>query len=667
MAAFRYQALKSSGAPLVRLLVVKPAASHDAPLECRLITSPFPSSRRYEAISYTWDGQSPCRPVLVDDSQLLVTPNVESALRHLRRRFFNRRIWVDSVCINQADWQDKMEQIGQMEKIYRGAARVVIWLGEGQNTTSRAMALLKWKLPIYKLGLHLPFMRYRAKYALAGLRSELQAALVHGASSLSRANTTPLSGLDSIIHHSWFRRLWTLQEISLARRAVLQCGHTKLSWRLLSNALTFEGVILQPRVPGSVLLEGGYNPSLPMRGVPFLKRMYQIQALQEWVRRSRRRINIIPIQRRPPLAFIINLILTGINPEFQVTEEVDRFYSLEGILQELGIQPLSPISGTPTNRLDLYFQAAFISLATRFDSLRFLLHTTGEPWAINQPSWIPSHANVPWSPDISESEPYDMESSETPTFVFRDQSRILELSGYFVDTVSSVSPIMTVGDGSQSSKLPSNNPGSRFRRQREGWIRFVRQAISNNPLSYGAEVALLFKLLVHPQVMGYYDRGNVPQQMWSFTDHRLVKHFARWLENAVEVNELLVGSEDSGFDLAEHFLSSERIVAALGHPDHSIGYHRALLLIQRWVREYTADKRLVGTEKGRVGIAWRSVQPGDKVVLVRGVGSPLLLRRVSHDEFTPSYRLMGPCNIPWLPWKSSTTEGLGALKQFFVV
>jgi hypothetical protein len=49
-------------------------------------------------------------------------------------------IWIDSVCINQADAVEKSQQVSQMDQIYHGAARVTAWLGHADDAL---MALLQ--------------------------------------------------------------------------------------------------------------------------------------------------------------------------------------------------------------------------------------------------------------------------------------------------------------------------------------------------------------------------------------------------------------------------------------------------------------------------------------------------------------------------------------------
>jgi hypothetical protein len=51
-------------------------------------------------------------------------------------------IWVDAICINQDDEDEKMAQILLMKDIYSHAETVYIWLGLGSASTDRAIHYL---------------------------------------------------------------------------------------------------------------------------------------------------------------------------------------------------------------------------------------------------------------------------------------------------------------------------------------------------------------------------------------------------------------------------------------------------------------------------------------------------------------------------------------------
>jgi hypothetical protein len=133
-------------------------------------------------------------------------------------------------------------------------------------------------------------------------------------------------------------------------------------------------------------------------------------------------------------------------------------------------------------------------------------------------------------------------------------------------------------------------------------------------------------------------------------------HFAYWLADILDdtQNALLLDGWDNNFDQVPHFLSSEAILMSqhaefpfsVPNPSHLnlsyVGYPRAVSVLQRWVREYVAQKRLFRTASGKIGISWRTVREGDVVTAVNGLEDLILLRRTS----TGCYITLGPCNIP---------------------
>jgi hypothetical protein len=58
------------------------------------------------------------------------TVSLRKALTHIRDAQSTRTIWIDALCIDQKNEQEKSEQVQQMREIYAKAHRVVTWLGE---------------------------------------------------------------------------------------------------------------------------------------------------------------------------------------------------------------------------------------------------------------------------------------------------------------------------------------------------------------------------------------------------------------------------------------------------------------------------------------------------------------------------------------------------------
>lgn len=106
-------------------------------------------SRRlcYDALSYTWATENGdatlSHSIMLDGRSLNITQNLAEGLRRLRSCTSWRRLWVDAVCINQNDPNERTAQVAMMFDIYKLAQNVVIWLGEGVTSEENCTA---WQL-----------------------------------------------------------------------------------------------------------------------------------------------------------------------------------------------------------------------------------------------------------------------------------------------------------------------------------------------------------------------------------------------------------------------------------------------------------------------------------------------------------------------------------------
>ncbi|KAM3548426.1 hypothetical protein MY1884_009184 [Beauveria asiatica] len=62
----------------------------------------------------------------------------------LPRTLFLAKFWVDAVCVNQKDADERSHQLStMMAKIYESATSVIAWLGDSDSHTERAFAHLE--------------------------------------------------------------------------------------------------------------------------------------------------------------------------------------------------------------------------------------------------------------------------------------------------------------------------------------------------------------------------------------------------------------------------------------------------------------------------------------------------------------------------------------------
>jgi hypothetical protein len=124
-----------------RVLLLQPNVNRSAALCCNLEELSMDAAdnvrRRYNALSYVWGSKIGTQPLLCDGRIVMITPNCASALRHLRHKRNEVILWVDAMCINQEDPAERAQQVPLMGDIYRRAFEVIIWLGEGTDSTAR--------------------------------------------------------------------------------------------------------------------------------------------------------------------------------------------------------------------------------------------------------------------------------------------------------------------------------------------------------------------------------------------------------------------------------------------------------------------------------------------------------------------------------------------------
>ncbi|ETS74980.1 hypothetical protein PFICI_13464 [Pestalotiopsis fici W106-1] len=95
----------------------------------------------YEALSYVWGDEKDTREISVDGKTANVTKNLEAALRRLRGPS-PRVLWVDALCINQKDTNEKNHQVPFMSQLYTKCQHTIICLGEEGN--NRIEAFFQW-------------------------------------------------------------------------------------------------------------------------------------------------------------------------------------------------------------------------------------------------------------------------------------------------------------------------------------------------------------------------------------------------------------------------------------------------------------------------------------------------------------------------------------------
>lgn len=133
----------------IRLVELMPASRRQDPLKCITKSTSLDPAKvsSYEALSYVWGEPTRKWRLICNEMDLPITKNCHEALVNLRRRFVPRVLWIDAICINQGDTDEAIDernsQVEIMGEIYYKAKQVLVWLGEGDSTTSTLFRYLR--------------------------------------------------------------------------------------------------------------------------------------------------------------------------------------------------------------------------------------------------------------------------------------------------------------------------------------------------------------------------------------------------------------------------------------------------------------------------------------------------------------------------------------------
>jgi hypothetical protein len=119
----------------IRLIELLPG-SYDDYICCRMVVVSLDNEPEYKALSYTWGGPEITLPICVEGCILSSTLNLESALRQFRLRNEILTLWIDAICINQLDNEERTQQVTLMGDIYSQSKEVVIWLGKDLDSST---------------------------------------------------------------------------------------------------------------------------------------------------------------------------------------------------------------------------------------------------------------------------------------------------------------------------------------------------------------------------------------------------------------------------------------------------------------------------------------------------------------------------------------------------
>ncbi|KAK0099370.1 hypothetical protein ONS96_008399 [Cadophora gregata f. sp. sojae] len=176
-----------------------------AEVYCEVFHVTMDQAPPYQALSYTWGSPvDPQHPIFLNGQTISVRKTLWLALKEFHTQPKPVIIWIDALCINQADEVERNEQVAKMKTIYEQATLVVLWLGPSYENS------------------HLAFDLMQEMY---DCRDNVQRIAHIFSHDETRQSVLALSALFS---RDYWMRMWILQELVSAKHICLQCGRDTL-------------------------------------------------------------------------------------------------------------------------------------------------------------------------------------------------------------------------------------------------------------------------------------------------------------------------------------------------------------------------------------------------------------------------------------------------------
>ncbi|KAI0508754.1 heterokaryon incompatibility protein-domain-containing protein [Xylaria bambusicola] len=365
---------------------------------------------QYDTLSYSW-GDSPINRTVVishfDHSgakakyaTIRISASLESALLSLARNCDTedcRPIFADQICINQASNVEKIVQVRLMGLIYSRSIRTIVWLGEGTTETRRCF---DFSSEINGKGVLSRVMGPNVAHYMNVFDAIMEPSLELKTNAeredrddlidlITRYGTLfPLRGLTEILHHTWFNRLWTVQEGCLPTGLVFRCGDRSQCYDCIRGLLLFYSMwntywLGMPKGPVA-------KEELRLRNEIFTLNKPLLQLVKE-----RKAIHTTRSTRRALNDIVIQYNVNDRVPKIGASRAEDRIYALLGLARNDEMTREITESMEVNNVKGSFTKFAASVIKRNVDVLLFSQWPKSIEHGHQLPSWVPDWAMDP--------------------------------------------------------------------------------------------------------------------------------------------------------------------------------------------------------------------------------------------------------------------------------
>lgn len=195
-------------ASTIRLLCIEPWNGPGDQLVCTLSFLDLKNESGYSgysAASYEWGQDNPSCSITLNGHTNIIRRNLYNFLIQARSNGWYKNLWIDALCINQDDVQERNCQVSMMSEIYSRACHVLVWLGKLPTSTTSVLSELDQEIDVL-------------------LKDDRAGWLHDGWKKFQRENFR--DGMRTLVRNTYWKRKWIIQEIGLSGpNASLIVGH----------------------------------------------------------------------------------------------------------------------------------------------------------------------------------------------------------------------------------------------------------------------------------------------------------------------------------------------------------------------------------------------------------------------------------------------------------
>lgn len=220
----------------LRLFILLPGKRSD-PVRGTLSTaSSIEEVGSFRALSYEWGTKTQSKLIFTESGVLRVWDALHNTIIALREEKSAAVFWIDAICINQEDDQEKIHQIRMLPMIFQRASRTVAFIASDRQSDEAIETLLQIRAKLDDPGLWPQKLKIIPE-------SWVRQPKPHSGDPIWQ-------DIKHFFNRTWFRRAWIVQEAVAAPTVTVVCGKWIFDWEDLHSAM--EVVRQEPHLPKDI-------------------------------------------------------------------------------------------------------------------------------------------------------------------------------------------------------------------------------------------------------------------------------------------------------------------------------------------------------------------------------------------------------------------------------